>query len=283
MVKAIKLFIAFNCFFVLSSCSFLNSSDGGFYQNDGPPQNSFQENIEDAVPRIEPFYKPSLRKYKALGQTFYPIQGDLPFEQTGKASWYGKQFHGEKTSTGEIYNMFLATAAHPTLPLPSYVLVKNLENDREIIVRVNDRGPFLHSRIIDLSYAAAQKLEYVGKGTANVHIQRLTFDDIRNKTWLKPKQKEEIKIKAEHTNPVQTSRLKYFLQLNSFVDQNNAEKKQLELLSVFSQSEIKPEIIFDKGFYKILIPVSDQHLEREKFKQYLLETFRLSSFTCIIE
>lgn len=103
--------------------------------------------------------------------------------QTGIASWYGKQFHGNKTAIGETYNMHAMSAAHPTMPLPSYARVTNLENGRSVVVRVNDRGPFLYNRVMDLSYAAATALDYANKGTARVKVERLTNQEIAAGTW----------------------------------------------------------------------------------------------------
>ena len=163
---------------LLTACS-TSQQSGKYFQNDGPPS-SYQADGADAQPRIEPFKSGTLRPYRVLGKTYTPITEDVPFSETGMGSWYGKQFHGKKTATGEIYDMFAMTAAHPTLPLPSYALVTNLENGKSIVVRVNDRGPFLNSRVIDLSFAAARRLGYANKGTARVRVKRLTFNEIRS-------------------------------------------------------------------------------------------------------
>ena len=109
-----------------------------------------------------------------MGKRYYPMSGDHTYSQTGVASWYGKQFHGRKTAIGERYDMFAMTAAHPTMELPSYARVTNLSNGKSVIVRVNDRGPFLGDRIIDMSYAAAVKLGYHKAGTARVKVERIT-------------------------------------------------------------------------------------------------------------
>lgn len=154
---------------------------GGYYQNDGPGDNipPNLDNIPDAVPKIEPLAKYANRPYQVFGQEYVPEIEEKPFRQKGGASWYGKQFHGQKTSSGEIYNMYEMTAAHKTLPLPSYVRVTNQANGKQVIVRVNDRGPFHPNRIIDLSYAAANKLGYAGSGSAQVEIERILPVEIR--------------------------------------------------------------------------------------------------------
>lgn len=149
---------------------------GGFYQDDGPPAQVPADLLAtpDAVPRIEPFHSGAARPYVALGRSYTPLTDDRPLVQRGLASWYGRQFHGSRTSIGEIYDMFAMTAAHPTMPLPSYARVTNLRSGASIVVRVNDRGPFKDGRVIDLSYAAAARLGIVAGGTAEVEVERLT-------------------------------------------------------------------------------------------------------------
>lgn len=166
----------------LAACSTAPSKRaGGFYQDDGPPERAPADlaSTPDAVPRIEPFHAYANRPYTALGRSFTPITDDRPFRQRGLASWYGRQFHGNRTASGERYDMFAMTAAHPTLPIPSYARVTNLRTGAAVIVRINDRGPFKPDRVIDLSYAAAVKLGIAAAGTGEVELVRLTFDDIR--------------------------------------------------------------------------------------------------------
>ncbi len=153
---------------------------GGYYQNDGPPAQVPADlaNVPDAVPRVEPLHPFANRPYVALGRSYTPLNSDTPFRQRGFASWYGRQFHGNRTSSGEIYDMFAMTAAHPTLPIPSFVRVTNVKNGSSVIVRVNDRGPFKDDRIIDLSYAAATRLGFANAGTGEVDVERLTNTDI---------------------------------------------------------------------------------------------------------
>lgn len=157
------------------------SRRGGFYQDDGPPDKGQVDpnQVVDAIPRVEPFHPYANRPYSALGRSYKPMTEDKPYRARGLASWYGRQFHGSKTSSGEIYDMFAATAAHTTLPIPSYVRVTNTRTGASLIVRVNDRGPFKSDRVIDLSYAAAVKLGIAAAGTGEVEVVRLTFDDIR--------------------------------------------------------------------------------------------------------
>ncbi len=148
---------------------------GGYYLDDGPGDNlpTNLEQIPDAIPRIETLHRGANRPYTIFGKTYAPNVSSDQFRQSGVASWYGKKFHGQKTSTGEIYDMYAMTAAHPTLPLPSYVRVTNPANAKSIVVRVNDRGPFHADRIIDLSYVAAAKLDIARRGSAIVNVERV--------------------------------------------------------------------------------------------------------------
>lgn len=153
---------------------------GGFYQGDGPPAQVPADVMDtpDAVPRIEPFHPYANRPYVALGRSYAPIADDRPLVQRGLASWYGRQFHGNRTASGELYDMFAMSAAHPTMPLPSYARVTNLRTGEMVTVRVNDRGPFKDGRIIDLSYAAAMRLGIATVGTGEVEVERITHRQI---------------------------------------------------------------------------------------------------------
>ena len=141
----------------------------------------------DPQPQVEPIRSGGPNKpYVVLGRAYEPLSGDVAWKERGVASWYGTKFHGRKTASGELFSMYGLTAAHRTLPIPSYARVRNVSNGKEIIVRVNDRGPFHSSRVMDLSYAAAVKLGISSAGSATVEIERLTFDDIRTGAWRKP-------------------------------------------------------------------------------------------------
>lgn len=163
---------------VLAGCA---SRSGGYYKDDGPgariPANI--EAIPDAVPRLERHAPANFRPYEVFGVRYTPIGENQSYRQEGVASWYGRKFHGEKTANGETYDMYAMTAAHPTLPLPSYAKVTSQVNGRSVIVRINDRGPFHPGRIIDLSYVAAAKLGLIGPGRGRVLVQAITNADIR--------------------------------------------------------------------------------------------------------
>ncbi|MDO6563274.1 septal ring lytic transglycosylase RlpA family protein [Amphritea sp. 1_MG-2023] len=173
MSRVIHNLIALSLIVLLAGCS----SSGGRYAVDkdyGPAAEVDVSHVPNAVPRVEAKSRGGNKSpYTVLGKTYYVMASGMGYKERGVASWYGKKFHGHKTSNGEIYNMYAMSAAHKSLPLPSYVQVTNLNNGRKVIVRVNDRGPFHGGRIIDLSYAAASKLDMLGHGTANVEVEAI--------------------------------------------------------------------------------------------------------------
>lgn len=153
---------------------------------DGAPAQSPSDlaSLPDPVPRIEPIRKGGPNKpYEVLGRAYEPLAEDVAWQERGLASWYGTKFHGRRTASGELFSMYGLTAAHRTLPIPSYARVRHLKSGKSVIVRINDRGPFHSARVIDLSYAAAVKLGLASAGSAQVEVTRLTFDDIRRGVW----------------------------------------------------------------------------------------------------
>lgn len=159
----------------IAGCSTPGKKRGGYYKDDGPDANppSNLDNIPDATPRLEPLASGPNRPYVVFGKRYVPDTSERPFRQQGLASWYGKKFHGNSTSNGESYDMYAMTAAHPTMPIPSYARVTSKLNGRTVIVRVNDRGPFHSDRIMDLSYVAAHKLGIIGPGSGPVTVERI--------------------------------------------------------------------------------------------------------------
>ncbi|MDB5877654.1 MAG: hypothetical protein JWQ41_1068 [Variovorax sp.] len=170
---------------VLAGCA-SGPKGGGSGGRDGPGANppSGLNQTPDAEPRIETIRSSggTSKPYTVLGRSYVPITDDRSVRESGLASWYGRKFHSQSTASGEPYDMYAMTAAHKTLPLPSYVRVRNPANGREVIVRVNDRGPFHDDRVIDLSYTAALRLDLL-RGVAPVEIERITNDDIRTGAW----------------------------------------------------------------------------------------------------
>lgn len=178
--------------------------------------------VSNAVPKYEPKSKwgnPS--SYSVLGKTYYTLESSKDYVQRGHASWYGTKFHGKRTSSGEPYDMYAMTAAHKTLPLPSYVEVENLDNGKKIVVKVNDRGPFHAGRIIDLSYVAAMKLGIAQQGTGRVEVRALDVSG-------------DILASSEKN---------IFVQVGAFSDKENAERMHRRLAGLSISSDIHEYII----------------------------------------
>lgn len=185
------------CAAVLAGCA-SGPQRGPSSERDGADANPPTDlaRVADAEPRLEPIRSGGPNKpYEVLGRSYLPITQDAPFTERGLASWYGRKFHGRRTASGEVYNMYAMTAAHPTLPIPSYARIRNPANGREVVVRINDRGPFHSSRIVDLSYTAALKLDLL-RGVAPVELQRITFDEIRTGAWRRGGEGEPVQVAA---------------------------------------------------------------------------------------
>ena len=198
-------------------------------RKDGPPNFYVDESkVKNAVPKPEPLAKyGNMTSYKVFGKRYYTLRSSKNYVQVGVASWYGTQFHTRNTSSGEPYDMLAMTAAHKSLPLPTYVEVTNLNNQRKVIVKVNDRGPFSSDRIIDLSYVAAKKLGMLGHGTAKVRIKAInpyTFgkEIAHNKPWSKSKNTH-----GNGPKPI-------FLQVGAFSHKVNATKMKSNLTQSLS-------------------------------------------------
>lgn len=189
--------------FMLAMMAVLLSSCAMFRHKDGPPNYYVDvSKIPNAVPKVEPRSKyGNLATYKVFGRRYYTLKSSKGYEAVGTASWYGTQFHTLRTSSGERYNMLGMTAAHKTLPLPTYVEVTNLRNKRTVIVKVNDRGPFSANRLIDLSYVAAKKLGMIGHGTATVRVKAIDPLTYHHPLLMAEKKPSRlIKLSSRHTH-----------------------------------------------------------------------------------
>ena len=216
------------------------AGSGAYLAGDGPGADtpSNLERIPDAVPRAEPLHRYANRPYTVLGKNYTPLTTTGTYNESGVASWYGKKFHGQRTSIGEIYDMYGMTAAHTTLPIPSYARVTNLANHKSVIVRVNDRGPFLHERIIDLSYTAATKLGIIGNGQAQVRVESLTADADTG-TAISPIYKEPIQVTplpSETPSAASSAAGNVYLQLGAFSSQRGAEEYQTSMRAKLGDS-----------------------------------------------
>ena len=196
-----------------------------------------------AQPQLEDGYTPKSKPYKVFGKWYKPRRNSYGFRQTGLASWYGADFHGKKTANGEIYDMYAMTAAHKTLPFNTYVEVNNLENGRKLKVRINDRGPFVRGRIIDLSYTAADKLGIVGPGTARVKIAAL---GIASENGLK-------KDEPKSYDPVDYQKGNFTFQVGAFLERQNAEQLEAKLAKAYTNAHIATYHSGDKTFYRVRV------------------------------
>jgi len=233
---------------VLQACS--SSSRYKIHRDHGPADPVDVSDIKNAVPKTEPRSKyGNPKNYKVLGKWYNVKQSSTGYREKGIASWYGKKFHGHRTSSGEMYNMYAMTAAHKTLPLPTYVRVTHLENGRSVIVKINDRGPFHDNRLIDLSYSAAKKLGVTAKGTGAVEIVAINPETYqKNKSY----QEKFKRPSAISTYPVK-SQYKLYLQVGAFSSQQNADKLQKRLSRMFKQRKIHSDFSSNKNIYRVRI------------------------------
>lgn len=199
---------------------------------DGPPSGSTRipDLPDDPVPRPESKSRYGNGPvYEVLGKRYTVMPSSDGYRERGVASWYGEKFHGNLTSNREVYDMYGMTAAHKTLPLPTYVRVRNLGNGREIVVRVNDRGPFVHNRIIDLSYSAALKLDMVGTGTSLVEVEAISFDGPSGDRPVRAVTPAEAPAPAPLPASPQIDEDRIFLQVGAFGSRDNAERRLAEI------------------------------------------------------
>lgn len=209
---------------------------GGFYLDDGPldaiPVDLAA--VPDAQPRDEPLHRFANRPYNVFGRDYVPHAARIPFRQQGVASWYGRRYHSQATSSGEPYDMFGMTAAHPTLPIPSYARVTRPDTGKAVVVRINDRGPFLHGRVIDLSYAAAWKLGILDYGSGTVVVESV----FPGETVPPAQPVTSMSMQAAATDPAPgqpnvlrdiEERSGHYLQLGAFGSRENAESLKTKL------------------------------------------------------
>lgn len=240
MHKKYKFALLLLTSFFFVGCS---SSDNGRYEikNDHTPDNIPPlSHIEDATPHYEPYSRGGNKDYSVRGINYQVYKNINEFSETGYASWYGNKFHGHLTSNGERYNMFAMSAAHKNLPIPSYVKVTNLENNKQVVVRVNDRGPFHPGRIIDLSYAAAYKLDILKAGTAKVKIELIkpAINTAKNKPvttqyyiqyLVTSMYQKALQLNAKNIKEFQTKGL--------FIEENNHYKMRLGPINNESEAQ----------------------------------------------
>ncbi len=251
------------------------TTGGGYLAGDGPGADAPADldAIPDAVPKSEPLHRYANRPYTALGKTYTPLTSAGNYRERGIASWYGKKFHGQRTSSGEVYDMYGMTAAHPTLPIPSYARVTNTASKKSVVVRVNDRGPFLHERVMDLSYTAAHKLGIVGNGSAEVEIESLTPEasvatiakpDIQSKPLEKA---GAPAVPAPSTPPAATTTAtatgNVYLQLGAFKTPEAAENFMAQMRAKLGDAGKQLSVFLKDGLNRVhLGPYANQDAAR---------------------
>ncbi len=249
MLNLIRISPLFVIFLFLTGCmSSMNKCDGPL------PYKVDVSRIPDAKPKVEPLSKYGNQPYHVFGKKYEVMPSSKNYVARGTASWYGTKFNHHKTSNGENYDMLAMTAAHKSLPLPTYVEVTNLENGRRIIVRVNDRGPFSGNRLIDLSYAAAKKLGMIQHGTARVEVRAInpTTEPSFSRAVYYAKNKIHSSLHlANNTKNI-------YLQVGAFQNKSNAIKLRNQLLALIS-SPVKIIQSLDNHLYRVQIgPIQDE-------------------------
>jgi rare lipoprotein A len=216
------------------------SSKGGYYKDDGPgekvPPNL--DSIADVVPRAEPLHRFANRPYQVFGKEYVPLAALQPFRERGVASWYGRRYHGQKTSIGETYDMYAMSAAHPTLPIPSYARVTNVGNGRSVVVRINDRGPFHSGRVIDLSYAAAYRLGYVQAGSAEVEVESVVPG-------------ETPRGETQQAQAPSAPSMQVYVQLGAFSSRDNAESLRERVARELASLKESAQVLLSGNLWRL--------------------------------
>jgi len=251
----------------------------GYYKDDGPGDNAPAnfDAIPEPVPRAEPLHRFANRPYTVFGREYVPATSLRPYRERGVASWYGRKFHGEKTSTGDVYDMYALTAAHPTLPLPSYARVTSLATGKSVVVRVNDRGPFLHDRLIDLSFAAAQRIGIAQKGSGEVEVEALIpGTPVTVAAAPLPAVAASPALPAARPvdpMPVQRSGAGFAVQLGAFGSNANARNFLEHVQNQLATAAVEPKIREADGLFRVYVgPYADRD-EARRVAQRLESAF----------
>jgi rare lipoprotein A len=288
-------FLAFMMLSILTGCasvpSFKNEGvtspskkGGGYYLDDGPGDHP-PENIDaipDAIPKVEPFNARANQPYIALDNKYIPMTSFYPYKEKGVASWYGKRYHGKKTSIGEYYDMYSMTGAHTTLPIPCYVRVTNTENGKSVIVRINDRGPFKKDRIIDLSFAAAYKLRLSDKGSGPVEVELIDprqFNALKKTPDVvteKIKEKDVVPAKEKIDEILANEPL--YIQAGAFKNEKNADflLKQLSDMKLENTPPFKKQ--FSEDLFHVVIGPFNNKDEANKIADLIKSKIKISIF-----
>ena len=269
---------------LLAACStsqHKQSSDSRYTQSqDSAPERAVDvSHVKDAIPRVEArsrYGNPN--SYVVFGKRYHTLSSSKGYSERGIASWYGTKFHGHRTSSGEPYDMYQMSAAHKTLPLPTYARITNLQNGKSVVVKINDRGPFHDNRIIDLSYAAASRLDILGKGTGLVEVQTIdpstdTAEKVKP-TVLASKPKVAAAQTVHKTEQKDTAKQPtMYLQIGAFSSRNNAErlKKRLSSSELPGSLQISEGLSNQKPIYRVRIGPLASVESADKLTQFLVD------------
>jgi rare lipoprotein A len=276
------------------------AKSGGYYLDDGPGDNPPKDidSIPNAIPKNEPYLARANKPYKALGATYKPMTSWQPYKEQGVASWYGKRYHGQKTSSGEVYDMYSMSAAHTTLPLPSYAKVTNPANGRFVIVRVNDRGPFKGNRIIDLSYAAAYQLRFASSGSTLVEVEAIDPRNAATYTQATSTTTAPVQLNPEQSKPAGTQTanvaasttinsasvanttpltIQYFVQAGAFKNEANAGllSKRIQALEIAPNTGINS--VYNNGLYRLKLGPYDNKSDADSVAAEIRKQLNLSA------
>jgi len=266
------------------------SSKSSYYKDDGPGNalpSATLDAVPDAVPQREPLHRFANRPYTVFGREYVPATSLRAYRERGVASWYGRKFHGEKTAIGEKYDMYAMTAAHPTLPLPSYARVTSVATGKSVIVRVNDRGPFLHDRLIDLSYAAAHRIGIAQNGSGDVEVEAI----IPGETTLASRPLPPVASAATESTPLPVERVPlpaasasaphassgYAVQLGAFASSANAQNFMEHVQNQLAASGVEPKIRQANGLFRVYVGPYSERDEARRIAERLETAFGLTT------
>ena len=228
---------------------------GGYYKDDGPGDNppANLDAVPEPTPRVEALNRFANRPYSVFGREYVPATSLRPYRERGLASWYGRKFHNQRTSTGEVYDMYAMTAAHPTLPLPSYARVTNLANGKSVVVRVNDRGPFHPGRIIDLSYAAAWRIGIAQKGSGEVEVESILPSGAPVTAAAQPLPPVAVAPAVAAAAPVAQEAAGYVVQLGAFANNANAQAFVVYLANQTPALGVEAKVHEADGLFRVVV------------------------------
>ncbi len=255
-------------------------SPGGYYKDDGPGDNppANLDGIPDASPRAEPLHRFANRPYAVFGREYVPATTLRAYRERGIASWYGRKFHSQKTATGETYDMYAMTAAHPTLPLPSYAKVTNVATGRSVVVRVNDRGPFHPGRVIDLSYAAAYRLGIAQRGSGEVEVESIVPEPAVQTAGRVPLPPVAATDAAPaQSMPIDREAAGFVVQLGAFANNANAQGFVGQLANQTAMAGVEPKVHQSEGLFRVVLGPYASRDDARRAAERLRESLGLDS------